>query len=215
MSSMLLVGATGAVGGRVLRQALAPESPYESVVTLSRRPVGEDVEGHEKLTSHLIDFERLEDAQALMVGRDVVNALGTTHKKAGGRAAFRRIDHDYPLAIARLARARGAQRLISVSSVGASTRAPMSNYLQTKARLEEAMQALGYPSVVILRPSLLLGERSEGRLGEDLGKFADRVLSPLIPARYRGIHIDAVAARIIQIGREAPAGVQILENEAI
>ncbi|MBH23546.1 MAG: hypothetical protein CMH57_03585 [Myxococcales bacterium] len=209
--SMVLIGATGAVGRSVLRQALAGDV-YDEVITLGRRPMEQQ---HERLTHHVVAFEQIEEHAALIQGRDLVCTLGTTHKQAGSRERFIAIDHGYPLRTAKLARANGVERVILVSSLGANPNAPMSNYLQTKGRLERDIKALGFDSFVVLRPSLLRGGRDEVRVGEEIGKVLDRALGFLIPSRYRGVHVDEVAARILEVGREAPRGFQIIESEAI
>lgn len=208
---MVLIGATGAVGSSLLRQALEDEF-YSELVTLGRRPLEVT---HRKLTHHTVDFEQIEAHRDLIQGRDLVCTLGTTHRKAGSKERFIAIDYGYPLRTARLARDNGMERVILVTSVAANPNAPLSNYLQTKGRLERDIEALGFRSFVILRPSLLLGGRAEARLGEDLGKTFDRAFRWMIPPRYRGVHVDEVAARILAVGREAPTGVTIVESEAI
>lgn len=208
--SMLLIGGTGAVGKRVIHHALSDET-YSSLITLGRR---EMTVSDPKHTHHIVDFETIESHKALVVARDLVVTLGTTIKKAGSRARFEAIDHGYPLRVARLAKANGVQRVVLVTSLGASASA-ISHYLRTKGRLEEEIIALGFESVVILRPSLLLGEREERRPGEEVGKFANTLFNRLLPRRYRGIDVDVVARRIVQVGRDEPTGVVTFESDQI
>lgn len=212
-ASLLVVGATGLVGKAVLRKALATQV-YERVIALTRRPI-EEFDGEDRFVQHIVDFDNLEASRDLIQARDIVNAMGTTHKKAGSKQRFFQIDHDYPLHVATIARENGAQRCINVSSVGAKASSLTSNYLRVKGKLENDLRELGFPSYVILRPSLLLGDRDEHRAGENLGKVLDRVLKPLIPRRYRGIHADQIAERIIHIGQNNEDGEVILESEHI
>ena len=207
---MLLIGGTGAVGKRVIHHALSDET-YSSVITLGRREL---TVSSPKLTHHVVDFETIESYKALMVARDLVVTLGTTIKKAGSRERFEAIDKGYPLRVAKLAKANGVKRVILVTSLGANANA-VSHYLRIKGQLEEEIIALGFESVAILRPSLLLGERDERRPGEEAGKLANRLFNKLIPRRYRGIDVDVVARRIIQIGREEPSGVVTFESDEI
>src|SRR5581483_3084326 len=109
--SALIVGATGLVGQRTLARLL---ESYERVTALVRRATGAR---HERLVEHVVDFDRLDPA--LVRGDDVFCCLGTTIKTAGSQAAFRKVDHDLVVEVARLARANGARRFGLVSSVGA------------------------------------------------------------------------------------------------
>jgi uncharacterized protein YbjT (DUF2867 family) len=135
-------------------------------------------------------------------------------RAAGSREAFRRVDHDYVVAFGKLALALGARSLAVVSSVGADP-AARSFYLRVKGEMEHELRSLGLPSLVILRPSLLLGERREARLGERAGELGLRLASPLLKgslARYRPVHAHTVALAAVAAGRGAAAGVLILEH---
>ena len=212
MRSALLVGATGLVGSRLLTRLLAhPE--YERVTVWVRRPVSLEIH---KFAQVVVDFERLQDFAANLVVDDVYVALGTTIKKAGSRDAFRRVDHDYPIEIARIALRRGAQRFLVVSALGADARSRVF-YNGVKGETETEIRALGLPKVWFFRPSLLLGERQEFRRGERIAQAVGKVIGPALigPARrYRPIAADAVAAAMIYAAtREAQAGV--VESEEI
>lgn len=203
----LLVGATGLVGRRCLARLLA--DPGTSRVTaLVRRPSGV---ADAKLDEVLVDFERLGEHRDAVRGEDVHCCLGTTIKAAGSQAAFRRVDHDLVVEVARLARENGARRLALVSSVGASAASP-SFYLRTKGEAERDVAALGYEQVELLRPSFLVGEREQRRRGEAAGIAVASVLSGLLvgPARqYRPISADAVAAAMLAALRLGTPGVHV------
>ena len=201
-----MAGATGLVGGELVRQ-LAALPAYSAVRILTRRVLDTRLPGVEQL---VVDFERLDTLADQLTADDVFCALGTTIRKAGSQAAFRRVDHDYVLDVARLARARGARHFLLVSSIGAN---PASRvfYGRVKGDIERAIQLLGYPSVTIIRPSLLLGHRAEFRLGEVLAK----PLGVLLPRRYRPVHASAVAATMIAAAADPSSGVRIIESKEI
>jgi uncharacterized protein YbjT (DUF2867 family) len=209
----LLLGATGLVGGYCLNRLLMDEV-YGSVATLGRRPLDRT---HAKLAHHVVDFDRYETYNTLLKVDDVFCCLGTTMKQAGSKQAFRQVDFEYPVQIARRARAQGAQQYLLVSSVGASVNSPFF-YSQVKGEVEQAISALSFSGVYIFRPSLLLGERKEMRGGEHL---AEKVMDSLGfvlkgPLRkYRPTPADAVAAAMIATAKAGPGGVQVLEPEEI
>ena len=189
----LLAGASGLVGGRCLFRLL-DHPAYDRVTVLSRRPL--DL-SHGKLRVELVDFDHLPALQ----GRcdDIFCCLGTTIRKAGSQAAFRRVDHDYPLALARLGNAAGAQQFLLVSALGADAQSSVF-YSRVKGETERDTAAIGLPKVIFMRPSMLLGERHERRSGERAGIFVGQLIAPLLlgPLRkYRPIHADDVAAAML------------------
>lgn len=210
--TVLLAGATGLVGRELLAGLLA--DPQVAVVhTLARRDFAAS---HPKLTQHRVDFAALSatpDFAALSVTSDfaasravptvdeVYLALGTTIKVAGSQAAFRAVDFDANLAVARAARAAGARRLGLVSAMGADPRSPVF-YNRVKGELEAALAALGYDGLVIARPSFLAGDRAAlgqpVRGGETLALRVSTWLRPLIPANYRSIQARDVAAALLR-----------------
>lgn len=205
----LLAGASGLVGGRLLRLLLDDPS-YGSVVSVARRPV---VLSHPKLRQETVEFSRLPP----LAGDDLFVCLGTTIKKAGSREAFRRVDHDFVLDLARRAREGGAKRLFLVSSSGANAKSPIF-YSRVKGETEAAVAALGYETVFLLRPSLLLGERGEARLGERLAAPVMRALRPLLLGplrRYRAIEAEAVARAMLKLSWTREAGVRAVESDAL
>ena len=205
--SALVAGATGLVGGELVRQ-LAEHPSYARLAVLLRRlpeaPLPERVE------PVLVDYEHLDRSAAWFAVDDLFCALGTTIRQAGSQAAFRRVDHDYVVAVAQLARERGARHFLLVSSLGADARSRVF-YSRVKGEVESAVRTPGYPSLTIVRPSLLLGPRSEFRLGEALVK----PLAPLFPRRYRPVHARAVAATMIRAALEDRPGVRIIESRDI
>ncbi|CAN5496835.1 oxidoreductase [soil metagenome] len=209
----LLLGATGLVGGHCLNFLLNDES-YGRVSVLGRRPLERE---HPKLEQHLVDFDRLEDSAERIRAQDVFCCLGTTIKKAGSQEAFRRVDFEYPLQSARIAARQEMERFLIVTAIGADPGSRIF-YNRVKGEVEEAVRALPFESLVILRPSLLLGEREEMRPGERLAEPAMRALSPLMlgPARkYRPIEARKVAAAMVRLAKEGRQGVRIVESDEI
>lgn len=206
----LVAGATGLVGREIVRGLLADDA-VAAVHVLARRPLQLQ---HPKLSVHVVDFAAL---PALPPVAEVYLALGTTIKVAGSQAAFRAVDHDANLAVARAARAAGAQRLGVVSAMGADSQSSIF-YSRVKGELERALDGLGYEGLVVARPSVLAGDRGAlgqpQRPGERLALRASRWLGPLIPDNYLAIPAADVAAALL---RTVPValGQQVLMSGAM
>lgn len=210
----VVAGATGLVGG-ALSRLLAASPEWTEVRLLVRRPVPELA--LPSVRQIVVDWERLAEWQGELQADAVFCALGTTRAKAGSEEAFRRVDYEYPLQLARLAQTAGARHFGLVSSVGANPQAS-SFYLRVKGELERDLQRVGLDSLAILRPSLLLGDRAEFRFGERVAIGIMRPLGPLFVgplARYRGIEAATVAQVLERMALAAVPGVHILESEEI
>lgn len=207
----LIVGATGLVGSSVLRELLAREE-WNRVVAIGRR--APEIGGHPKLCSHIVDFGDTNSWRQFTAVSDVFCTLGTTIRKAGSREEFRRVDMEIPVRIAECSRSVGAEGFHVVSAVGAD---PSSRffYNRVKGELESALRQMKCPRLTIVRPSLLLGERDEFRLGEAIGGTVARVLSFAIPTPYRAVHARQVAAALVDAAAEQCAGERIVENAEI
>ncbi len=201
----IVAGATGLVGQALVRQ-LAAESTWREVRALVRHGLPSDLLGP-TVVSVPVDYTRLDPPPLWAAADHVFCALGTTMRQAGSAAAFRRVDFDYPVALARAAQARGARHFLLVTAAGA---APSSRvfYNRVKGEVEAAIAALGFRSVTIARPSLLLGQRAEPRLAEQLGK----VLGVLAPPRWRPVLATRVARALVDASKRDLPGIQILEN---
>lgn len=189
------------VGGHCL-DALLDDPAFSSITAIVRKPLSR---ANEKLRQQLANFEDL--TVSPMPEGVVFCTLGTTIKKAGSQAAFRRVDFDYPLRLAELSRKAGATSLAIVTSVDASPTAN-SFYLRVKGELEDRIAALNFPALHILRPSFLVGERGEQRLGEKLGIGLAKALQfALIRgwSRYRPVEArDVGTAMVRAIHGETP-----------
>ncbi|AKJ01403.1 uncharacterized protein YbjT (DUF2867 family) [Archangium gephyra] len=200
----LVAGASGLVGGFLL-DALLEDSRYREVHSLGRRPLPKQ---HPKLVQHTVDFARL-GGEALPPAQEAFCCLGTTIKKAGSQEAFRAVDHDAVLAFASAAKKAGVQRFLVVTALGADARSRVF-YNRVKGEAEEALKAMGFESLVILQPSLLLGDRAESRPGERVAIVASRVLAPLLrPLASRPIEARTVARAMVALAHSAPQGVKV------
>lgn len=151
-----------------------------------------------KVEEKVVDYDAL-DRAAFEAVDDVYACLGTTIKKAGSQDAFRKVDHDYTLAVANMAQAAGVTRFAVVSSVGASARS--SNfYLRVKGETDEALEKIGFEGLVIARPSVLVGNREEHRPGEKVGIAVTKAFSFAMVGglkKFRPIEARRVAAAMI------------------
>ena len=206
MTTALILGATGLVGGELLDQLL--DNPaYERVVVVTRRPTGKS---HPKLDEQIFELGDMEKHADVFAVQRIFCALGTTIGKAGSQERFRIIDHDYALLAAKLGRSRGARHFLVVSALGASSRSSVF-YNRVKGELEDALRSLVYPSLTIARPSLLLGSRDEFRFGESFAK----VFAWLLPPRWRGIRARHVARALIELAREETRGARVVESKEL
>lgn len=187
-----VAGATGLIGTHLIQLLLA-DPAYERVIAFTRRPL--DGVSSPKLQTMEANFEAAEATLQGIRIDDAFCALGATIKKAGSQEAFRKVDHDYILAFARAAKAAGAKRFLLVSAMGASASSSIF-YSRVKGETERGVRALGFETLHIFRPGLLLGEREEKRSGEEIGAALTPFLNPLMigPLRdYRSIRGEVVA----------------------
>ena len=206
---ILLVGATGLVGSAVLARLLT-DARVQTVVAPTRHPLA----AHAKLENPIIDFAKLPvDAEWWAVD-GAICTLGTTRAKAGSDQAFREVDHDYPLAVARLVREHGASRFALNSSLGADASSRLL-YPRTKGEVEQAIRHLGFPSLTIVRPGLIGGERAEFRAGERIASVVLGALAPLLPRRYRISPATAIADALVDAAVVGAPGVNLIEAERL
>lgn len=203
---LLLVGATGLVGQQVLLQALA-DSRITQVVT----PVRRALRPHEKLLAPLVNFEHLPQDAAWWQADAVICTLGSTIKTAGSQAAFYRVDHDYPLAVARLAHAQGTPTYVLNSAAGANA-ASRFFYNRVKGELERDLAGVGFSSLTLVRPGLIGGERDERRPGEWVAQQLLRALHPLLPPRWRINPADRIADALLAAALKPAIGVHVIPS---
>jgi uncharacterized protein YbjT (DUF2867 family) len=204
----ILAGATGLVGGECLRQLLASDA-YSRVTVVTRRDLGAAAR-HAKVRQILTDFDGLGAIRKQLQADHVFCALGTTIRKAGSQEKFRQVDYDYPLRLAQLARMNEAQHFSIVSALGADRKSRVF-YSRVKGEVEQALRAMDWPSLCIVRPSVIAGERPESRPLERLAEHALR----FAPAKWRPVAAADIAAAMIGTALRAPAGITTIESRAI
>lgn len=189
----IIFGVTGLTGTALLHQ-LAEDSRYTKIYIVTRRPCGFI---HPKVEEILFNYKDFKEMPAIEANH-VFSCLGTTIKKAGSQAAQQIIDRDYPIAIAKYANTIGAEKLITISSVGADAKSG-NFYLRTKGEMEEGVKA-NFKNSVFVRPSFLIGNREEQRLGEKIGIAIFKLINPLLLgslSKYKGISVDKLAKTMI------------------
>jgi uncharacterized protein YbjT (DUF2867 family) len=208
----LLAGGTGLVGSACLRHLLATSS-FGRVIAIGRRPLPvRDA----RLEMRVAGLDAL-DAVELPAVDVAFCALGTTIANAGSQDAFRRVDLDGVVAFARRAALASARHLVLVSSVGADA-SSTNFYLRVKGETEQAVSAVGFRGVSILRPGLLVGPRAESRPAEAVARAVVPLANPLLVGplrRYRSIEADTVGAAMVGAALARKPGVQVIEYDEI
>ena len=207
-----LIGATGLIGSYLLEELL--NDPYfDTVRILIRRPI--DI-SNAKLEKKIVDFNDSDSLLVALSNSDVVFcSIGSTMKKVNGdKEAYRKIDFDIPVKLTRFCKMTGCEKFILVSSAGANSKS-RNFYQHLKGETEEAVKSVGLEIVHIMRPSLLLGERKEFRLGENIGKAVMTSLSFLIPEKYKAIQGKEVAKVMVALAKKKEEGIFIHENREI
>ena len=213
VKNAIVIGATGLIGNYCLEELLQQES-YAEIISFTRKPLNIS---HPKHKNQVIDFDKLENYKSQIIATDVYCCLGTTIGTAGSQEAFKKVDYEYPVKFAQVAKENGTEQYIVISSLGANKNAS-TFYLKTKGEMEEALKKINFPSLLILRPSILLGPRKEFRFGELIGKFIMQALGILFIGslkKYKGIHAKKVAHAMIKYAQHSSKRMRILESTEI
>lgn len=207
MRSAIVVGATGLVGTELVK-LLCESDEYISITAITRRKLEYE---HPKLTIKIRSFDELGE-QDFDFAHDLYCCLGTTMKKAGSRHEFEKVDFEYPLQIASLAKKKGVMHFIVISAMSANEKSSI-YYSRVKGKLEQELIKLDLSQLSIVRPSLLVGDRNEFRFGEKMGEYSLKVLNPLLigPLKnFRSIEAKQVAQAMIVIalhGKKIPVSI--------
>lgn len=203
----LVIGATGLVGRDLVRR-LAARQDVSEVVALVRRDPG--ARPSVKVGYRVVDFDQLDHLDDAFAVDAVFTALGTTLGKTRDKAQYRKVEVAIPLSVVQRVHAAGATRCGVVSSVGASVTS-RALYLRQKGELDDAIAALDWQRLVIVKPSTLRGVRDELRIAERLGAW----VSPLVPQRYRAVDATRVAEVLVTEVLRTGSTVEVIENEVI
>ncbi|MGE7942500.1 oxidoreductase [Lysinibacillus xylanilyticus] len=196
MRAAIVVGATGLTGTSLVKQ-LCENDEYVSVTVIARRELAFT---HPKLEVKIRNFDTLEEKD-IELAHELYCCLGTTIKQAGSREEFEKVDFEYPLTIASLAKKRGIPHMLVITAMGANENSPF-YYNRVKGKLEHDLMEIGLQRLSIIRPSLLVGEREEFRLGEKVGEQVLKFVKPLLVGplkRSRSIEASQVAKAMIVI----------------
>jgi uncharacterized protein YbjT (DUF2867 family) len=209
----LIIGATGLVGSELL-QLLIKDNYYSEVTVFSRKMV---LNTSEKVTQHIINFDKLEDYKEKLIANDIFCCLGTTMKNAGSKEAFYQVDFEYVYNLAKLTSVNGATTFNLISAMGADSKSSVF-YNKVKGEIEEAVSKLKFRAINILRPSLIIGDRKESRPLEKTAQIMGKGLSFLFlgPLRkYRPIKATAIAKGILKAAKLPSEGIHIYSSDEI
>jgi len=201
MPVALIAGTTGLVGSLLL-DLLLEDAAYDRVIALSRKPLSIQ---HPKLDNRVVNFDALGESAFALRADDIFCCLGTTIRQAGSQTAFRKVDFEYPLALAQITKAQGARQYLLITALGSDKHSSIF-YNRVKGEVEDAVGALGFESFHIIQPSMLLGDRKEQRGGESIGKSVMKTLDFLIPKKYKAVEASAVARGMLAIAKQRNPG---------
>ncbi|MFH1295983.1 MAG: NAD(P)H-binding protein [Bacteroidota bacterium] len=208
----ILIGASGLVGKTLLDQ-LVSCNLYKEIETWVRRP---SLSVDRTFTEMVLAFDELPDIPKAKADH-IYCCLGTTIRKEKTKEAFRMVDVTHVVNFAKLAERSGIKNFLVISSIGANP-ASRNFYLRTKGEMEEKVKACSIPSIYILRPSMLLGNREERRFGEEVGKAFFKLVNPFLHGslrKYRAVSAETVALAMIRCARESRPGIHVLESDEI
>ncbi len=213
MKIALLFGSSGLIGGHLLNKLL--ESNDYSRIKLFVRSIPEI--NNPKLEIIETDFNNLENHKKEIRGDDCFFCFGTTKKKSPDKIEYKRIEHDIPMEIAQIAKSNLVKSFIYVSSGFANPKSS-GDYLRFKGEIEEELKKLNFSTLGIIRPSFLLGDRKEKRVGEKIGIFLFKLISPLLIGplkKMKPIHSEKVAKAMINISKGELQKIIFESNEIV
>ncbi|MCW3104521.1 MAG: oxidoreductase [Bacteroidetes bacterium] len=209
----IVIGATGLIGKELVTQLLS-DAGFSTVKVFVRKKLELQ---HQKLEQVITDFDKISASSEKITGDVVFCAMGTTIRVAGSQEAFVKVDHTYVLNFAEAAKKNGVTRFVLVSSLGVSESGG-NFYLTVKRDIEHALKRLKFASLIIVRPSMLLGQRAEFRLGESIGKFLMKALGFLFIGKlkkYKAIEAAVVAKAMIALSKVNLEDVSVFESDRL
>lgn len=197
--------------GKQVLQLLLEDSYYSNVKAITRKPL--DIQ-HSKLENIVLNFDQMDAHRDALIADDVFCCLGTTIRIARTKEAFRKVDYDYPVELARISKSLGASQYLLISALGADKKSSVF-YNRVKGEVEEAIRAFDFKTFHVFRPSLLLGERTEERVGEGAATSFFKIFGFLIPLKYKAIESDKVAKAMLHFAKTNNTGFHILESSVL
>lgn len=205
----ILIGATGLIGGHLLDLLLEGDA-YDEVLVIGRHSTERK---HPKLKEKIGDLLSEDFFNEPLKGEHIFCCVGTTQSKTPDLTVYKQIDYGIPVRAAQAGVKGGMQKFLVVSSIGANPKSKMF-YSRTKGQMEETLKKMSIPRLHIFRPSLLLGDRDEFRLGEKVGSAMVKLLGWAMPARYKGIPAQQVASAMYHVARSF-SDKEVYESEEI
>ncbi len=208
----IILGATGLTGNLLLNRLLEDDT-YQRIKIFTRRTLKLK---HAKLQEYIVDMLQLESYKADFTGDEVFCCIGTTANKTKDRAIYKSIDFGIPSAAAKMCKENNIETFVVVSALGANTESKVF-YNRTKGEMEQAVLSYEIPNTYILRPSLIVGQRSEKRMGESIGSFVMKGLHPFFIGswkKYRSIEASVIAGAMHSMAISKPP-YQIVESDRI
>jgi uncharacterized protein YbjT (DUF2867 family) len=206
----LIIGSTGLIG-RQLLESLLLNAQYDKVIAIARAPI--DIQ-NAKLVLVITELNQLESQKEKMVADDIFCCLGTTMKVAKSKEAFKAVDFDAPIALAKIAKQNGAKQFLLISALGANKNSSIF-YNRIKGEVEEQLDNLQFQTTHILRPSLLTGNRNEERAGEKAAHYFYKLFGKLIPLKYKAIDSAKVATAMNTLANASFSGKSIHESDSL
>lgn len=205
----IILGATGLTGSHLL-ELLLEDPNYETVKVFTRRKLPNI---HPKLEEHVIDLLELSNYSDKFTADVVFCCIGTTKAKTPNKVLYRAVDYGIPVEAAKLCKQNGINSFIVISALGANAKSKVF-YNRLKGEMERDVLAQQIEHTQLLQPSLIVGDRDEKRMGEDLSKKIMKVIGFLIPARYKMIEGKTIAKAMVKMANE-PAKETIVPSEKI
>ncbi|HOI32438.1 MAG: NAD(P)H-binding protein [Bacteroidales bacterium] len=198
-----IIGSTGLIGNELLKLMSNDESLH-TIRLVNRRSVALK---NDKTQQKIIDFQDEAAFREAIAGSDAVFVcVGTTHKKVkGDQIAYRKVDYDIPVNAARYCAETKVEKLLIVSSIGADVKS-RNFYTRLKGEMEAAVTGFNLPLTIFFRPSMLLGQRKEFRLGESIGKMLMKPIGFLLPENYRPVQASFVAKTMLLAAKSSMSG---------
>ena len=210
MKTAILFGASGLIGSHLL-ELLLNNSEYSKVKIFTRK----SIKNHAKLDIYNINFKQLNNYKDNITGDDLFFCIGTTKKQTPNKSDYINIELKLPITIAQIAKENKIKSFIYISSGGANAKSK-NLYLQNKGKAEDEIVKLSFDFTAVIQPSLLLGNRSEFRIGERIAQFMFKKLSFIFIRKlraFKAIHAFIVARAIIKIINRHEKGVYFTSDK--
>ncbi|NOT74479.1 MAG: oxidoreductase [Cyclobacteriaceae bacterium] len=201
MKIAIIAGATGLIGSQLL-DLLLEDTYYSKVIAVTRKPITKSSARFENV---VINFDKMQEYTSQLKADDVFCCLGTTIKQAGSKEAFRKVDLSYPVSLATITKSMGAQHFYLVTALGSNEKSSIF-YNRVKGEVERMISEIGFESLHVFRPSMLLGPRIDERAGENVGQGVMKVLDFVIPKKYKAIESIRVARAMLSISKAPGTG---------